>query len=363
MPNIVIGGQKLETDPRMAIARQLMAKGQESGPTDIFGGLNRALSQILGAKQARDLQNEYSAKQGIADETMKNAYATALGSPASQTTLSNGETINWKEQAPDPMRAAQNLINNPDTRNVGISFYEDQAAQNQKNAEFEREANLKRELAALRAGGGGGDLSLGVNPETGQMEVIQSTAPRKLSATEQKNFYEAQDVTDAIKNALGTLEQVQSIPKDKMYTGFGSSAEAFMNRVPGIGKYIDDEKAANTTTYDNLLKELAYSRLKSTFPGAISNSEREALERLQALSSYSQPEQEKIISEARKVLQRQYETASARKQGIVTGDIYNSDAALSAAPSAAPADSIRTNLQAGGFPQERIDAYLKSKGY
>ena len=43
--NIVIGtgpvSKLMTNDPNYALAQKLMAKGQETGPTDIFGGLIR----------------------------------------------------------------------------------------------------------------------------------------------------------------------------------------------------------------------------------------------------------------------------------------------------------------------------------
>lgn len=178
-----------------------------------------------------------------------------------------------------------------------------------------------------------------VSGNSGQsgVNILVPSAPttganRRLSATEQKEFYEAQDITDSVGNALSVLDQVDKIRSEPMYTGFGSTSMAFGNRVPVLGHLFDDDKAANTTAMDNLLKELAYSRLKATFPGQISNSEREALERLQALSSYSRPEQDLILAEARKVLSRQYETAYNRQRGIETGEIYRGGVGQTAAP-------------------------------
>jgi len=260
------------------------------------------------------------------------------------------------DQMGDPRLAAQILSQDPQSMDMAFRLYSDALSADRSDERWERDANLKRELAQLRAGGN--MIPVGTD-ENG--EVIYEQAPRKLSATEQKEFYDAKEVTDAVKNAVGTLGQVEKLQGQDMYSGLGSTLMAGMNRVPLLEKMIPDNKAANTTTYNNLLKELAYSRLKSTFPGAISNSEREALERLQALSSYSPAEQKKIISEARTVLERQAQIAGDKQQGIVTGEVYTGEPFRPNQPTSSPADALRAQLQ-GKIAPERIEAYIKAKG-
>jgi hypothetical protein len=53
-----------------------------------------------------------------------------------------------------------------------------------------------------------------------------------------------------------------------------------------------------TEELDNTLKGMALAMLKSTFPGAVTNAEREALEALQGSSSFSRPVRERIYRNA-----------------------------------------------------------------
>jgi hypothetical protein len=367
--------KSISADPRYAMAQQLMG-GNDVEITDPYSGLNSAISRMLGAKQTKDLQKEYQTRDQSYNQDLSHAMGALMGRPAENQQLKDGGSIAWDEQAPNAKLAGQLLMNNPDTAELGQDFalqeYQNQQDLAQTQAGYDREdekwkkdADLKRELAMMRAGANG-TVTPQLNPETGEYEMVQSNAPRKLSATEQKEFYEAKDTTDAVKNAMGTLGQVENLQGQDMYSGMGSTLMAGANRIPLIEKMIPDDKAANTTTYNNLLKELAYSRLKATFPGAISNSEREALERLQALSSYSPSEQKKIISEAKTVLERQAQIAGAKQQGIVTGEVYDPSmqSTMSQTSPAAgnQADQIRVQLQ-GKIPPERIEAYIKAKGY
>lgn len=355
--------KEAEVRRKRLLAEQLMKQGEQT-PNEVVSGIVVKKSPLEGLAKALQMGvGGYQAGQADklqTEDTMQKQKALA-------------DAV--AQYGTDPQAAAQTLMQSPATSDVGMKIYMDdikrkqdlelaQAGYAREDAQLEKEAALKRELAAMRAGGGA--LVPELNPETGQFEMVQSNAPRKLSATEQKNFYEQKAKTDSVRNALGVLDQVDEIKKEPRYSGFGSGAMAFANRVPLVGRVIDDTKAANTTSMDNLLKELAYSRLQSTFPGAISNAERESLEKLQALSSYSIPEQEKIIKEARKVLQRQGEISSQMQEGIVSGQVYQDNPLAPVQPQgvqpAAPQNDIRAKLQAAGIPPERIDAYLRAKG-
>lgn len=357
------------------MAKQLMDKGSAENKTEMVSGIavNKSPWEFM-SQSADKFYGQYmdeKADKQLSDVDAKRAQMY-------QQVLS--------QMGNDPMAAASVMAQDPSLGADAMRMYQDVLGQKaedkryyaglendlQKSAmdrqyedmKFEREANLKRELAAMR--NKGGQLVPELNPETGQFEMVQSNAPRKLSANEQKNFYEQKAKTDSVRNALGVLDQVQTIAKDPRYTGMGAGAMAYANRIPLVGNFIDDQKAANTTSIDNLLKELAYSRLQSTFPGAISNSERESLEKLQALSNYSQPEQEKIIEEARKVLNRQASISAEMQKGIVSGEVYTADPMApvqTMAPiQSTPQTDIRARLQAAGIPPERIEAYIKAKG-
>lgn len=197
----------------------------------------------------------------------------------------------------------------------------------------ERMAKQERDNALIVAGVKAGNITIDAAGKPIPV-TAENAPPRKMSATEQKEFFEKSDAKDSGAKTLSILDQVDDIRKKPMFTGMGSTAAAFANRIPIIGAMVDDVKAGNTTAYNNLLKEVSYSRLKELFPGAISNAERESLEKLQALSSYSKPEQDRILEESRKLVERLYTTSSKAMQGIASGDVYKD--AAKADPSVLP---------------------------
>ena len=153
----------------------------------------------------------------------------------------------------------------------------------------------------------------------------QAPGVRDLSSTEQTEFFKQKEGYDSGIKSIDKLKDVTEIKKrpDGMYSGTGSNLAVMMNRVPGLGLLIDDNAAANTSDYNTALKSLAYDQLKITFPGAISNDERKALESLQAMSNKTPEEQATITASAEKVLKRLVAAKAENMKGIATGKIYS----------------------------------------
>lgn len=144
----------------------------------------------------------------------------------------------------------------------------------------------------------------------------------KLSATEQKAFKDTQDQLMSIDNALGAFGQIKEYENKPMYSGMGADVMASANAIPVIGGFIDDAKAANTKGYQNLVLQGQYAQLKSVFPGAISNAERQALENLGALATYAPEQRKEIIKNAESGLKRLRDIAAQRASDIATGQQY-----------------------------------------
>jgi hypothetical protein len=163
--------------------------------------------------------------------------------------------------------------------------------------------------------------------------------PRKLSATEQKAFDRTKSELDALQKAAGALEAIKGYQGKPMYSGFGANAITAANRVPGVGSLIDDEKASNTKAYQNLVLEGQFTKLQSTFPGQISNAEREALQNLGALAQFTPQEQAKILADSQAAIERNLEIMRRRASEIATGEQYTNAAnwsPLPVPPGAAP---------------------------
>ncbi len=333
------------------MAEILMQQGQMN-PTQMAGGLVvpisplEALSKGFSTAYGHYQQGKADSAEQDLEARRQALMADALAKMSSGDTRTAAMTL---AQDPKNQAMAMQLMGDANTAEM-TNAKEDKKFQ-QQLAMQDRQFQKQLEAAAVRSGKSVYD------PSTGQIVTNQEPKP-VLSATEQKQFFANQEKAQSVDAALAALNQVDKLKGEGMFTGAGSTAIAGANRVPLLGAFIDDQKAANTTAYNNSLKELAYSRLKETFPGAISNSEREALEKLQALSSYSPAEQTKILETARAALTRKKDVYSGNLQGLATGNVYSNAAK---APNV-QTDKVRAHLQSKGLSEEAITKFLQSRG-
>jgi hypothetical protein len=165
-----------------------------------------------------------------------------------------------------------------------------------------------------------------------QAEQITAEIPRKLSATEQKEFYEAEDKATAATGVIGALDDALKI-NNKAFSGFGSSTLAAANRVPLIGSFINDEAATATTELNNIILSQALESLKVTFGAAPTEGERKILIDLQASVDKTPKEREVILKRAKEAAERRQKDAKRKMQGVATGEIYKDGEKAPDAPS------------------------------
>lgn len=124
---------------------------------------------------------------------------------------------------------------------------------------------------------------------------------KPLSATEQKELYDATDIITSSEGAKGALVAARNLldaPEDQRpYSGFGADALTTAARIP-FSPVGDRQRGAATTDYNTLITEQALSSLKATFGGNPTEGERSILLQLQAISSYNPEEQKKILDRA-----------------------------------------------------------------
>ncbi|MCA6392553.1 MAG: hypothetical protein IM607_14295 [Cytophagales bacterium] len=204
-------------------------------------------------------------------------------------------------------------------------------------------------------------LSLGGTQIIDENGELGTMPPRKLSATEQKAFDRTKSELDALQKAAGALEAIKGYQGKPMYSGFGANAITAANRVPGVGSLIDDEKASNTKAYQNLVLEGQFTKLQSTFPGQISNAERESLQNLGALAQFTPQEQAKILADSQAAIERNLEITRRRAREIATGEQYTNAANWSplpvppgAVPQAMPAGAGSTPPPLENLPSSQL---------
>jgi hypothetical protein len=121
----------------------------------------------------------------------------------------------------------------------------------------------------------------------------KSTAPQKtaLSASAQKELFEADELAKSSENAIGMLTQALELNK-KAYSGIGAKPLAVVrSNLPGFG---ESDAANSTIDLDNLMTGQALESLKATFGGMPTEGERKILLDIQA-SADKTPAQRKII--------------------------------------------------------------------
>lgn len=302
--------QESEIKRRRMIGEQLLKQGVQK-PTEVVSGYAVPQSGLEGISQ------------GLSG--VLGAYAMGSAGDKEQEMATQRQRLLAEAlSAPDAKQAGALLAQDPAMAKEGISLYGDALKADADNAAFEKEAALKRELQRMR-GQVGGQPIFDANGEPlldANGNIILNEAPRKLSATEQKSFEEQQQKIGALESSQDAFGQIKEYQGKPMYSGFGAEVLAAANRIPGVGALINDEKASNTTAYQNLIKTGQYKQLASTFPGAISNSEREALEKLGAIASYTPQEQAKIVRDSETGIAKLLEKAKLRASDIASGRQY-----------------------------------------
>lgn len=175
---------------RRKMAERLMKAGEQDGSTQIVSGyavkksplegLAKALTSGIGQYQERKadtMQSELDKKRA---ELMAK-YVSAYGK--------------------DPVGASQILMQDPelsgDAMKMAVSSIDKQKELALKESDWQREAALKRELAAMRINGSG---SMTINPDTGDIEPNPySEKPLPVGALKMQ-----QEAVDALKAAENT---------------------------------------------------------------------------------------------------------------------------------------------------------------
>ncbi len=131
------------TDPNFLAAQRLQQQGTDLQATDIPSGLNKALSQILGAYQEKKIKDDYATRDQAYGDDISHALGAAMGSPKE-----TNSGITWNEQKPNMALAAKLLMNNPDTADIGmklgLSDIEQQAANQDSERKFEQDLALRK---------------------------------------------------------------------------------------------------------------------------------------------------------------------------------------------------------------------------
>lgn len=191
-----------EVNRRRMMAQMMMKQGQQPDRTEVISGV--AVKQSPLAAMAKAIQQGIGGYQaGQADNI------EAQDTQKRQELLARAIT-GLKD---DPTGSAQLLMSSPSTSDMGLKLYlgqikaDAQRGQLQdkyarEDANWQRDADLKRELALLRTGGGAPT----VDPDTGEIIPGYSNKPLPVGALKLQ-----QEALDGLANAEGIAKQSEFI--------------------------------------------------------------------------------------------------------------------------------------------------------
>lgn len=144
---------------------------------------------------------------------------------------------------------------------------------------------------------------------------FQQEQAQKLTAPEMKLKTDTEDILAQTSQAYGNLKKALDLNPNTFDTSLVDTAQR--KALEAVGS--KDPKVVNTRELENMLEKAALSQLKATFPGAISNDERNALLATQGLASKSVEERGKIMKSAADALKSVYARNKKRLNEINAG--------------------------------------------
>ena len=137
-----------------------------------------------------------------------------------------------------------------------------------------------------------------------------------LSAQEQKELFEAEDIVNASKSVLLNLSKAKEI-NNKAYSGFAAGARRTIARnIPGVS---ESEGVTATTEIENLVLSNGLDQLKAIFGGAPTEGERKILLDIQGSINMSPKEREKIWDRAMQAAARRMKSSQEKMDKIRKG--------------------------------------------
>lgn len=152
----------------------------------------------------------------------------------------------------------------------------------------------------------------------------QKTQQAKLTGPELKLKTETEETLAQTDQALVNLKKAYALNPNTFDTSLVDATQRKLLEVGGS----KDPKVAATREMENLLEKAALSQLKATFPGAISNDERKALQDVQGLGAKSKEERARIMKNGYAALKTVSERHRKRLNEINSG-LYRDTAAPS----------------------------------
>ena len=144
--------------------------------------------------------------------------------------------------------------------------------------------------------------------------------PVKLSATAEKELFEADDNIKATDSTIGLLKQAKEL-NDKAYSGyFAKSRAVARSNLPG-----ESEQANATIQLDNIMTTQALESLKATFGAAPTEGERKILLDIQASADKTPKQRAEIIDRAVKAAEKRMRFNVNKAKALRSGTYNTAD--------------------------------------
>ena len=361
----------LQKQKQEAIAKALRTFGEKANPSQAGTGATNLVNDALppemqiGAQPALaprkpDLYGAYQslADSGVAD-LQKAGMQGFLQMPqiqAQQQEREDARTFRQQEaQAAREARAQELQMRMQDAR---TSQQEKLAAQRElQQMQIDARKDMQRMIASTRQA----PQAQIIQTDSGPMQLVGGrampivgpdgkpvAAPKKgaagLSATAQKELFEADD---AVQNGMGAISSLQKAMElnDKAYSGFGASTRATLrSNLPGTSKEADA-----TIAMENIIKDQALTSMKSIFGGNPTEGERAILLDLQASASKTPEQRKEILTRATQAAQRRLDF-NKQKADALRGGTYMSEGGAPQVQASTGAKRVKFDAQGNILP-------------
>jgi hypothetical protein len=150
-----------------------------------------------------------------------------------------------------------------------------------------------------------------------------------LSASAQKELFEADELAKASESAIGMLQEALTL-NNKAYSGVGAKQRALVrSNLPG-----DSAEADATIQLDNLMTAQALESLKATFGGMPTEGERKILLDIQASADKTPSQRKDIIDRAMKAAERRLKFNKSKADALRKGTYFTEGVQEEATPAA-----------------------------
>jgi hypothetical protein len=153
---------------------------------------------------------------------------------------------------------------------------------------------------------------------TADGQQVAGVKPKSaLSATAQKELFEAEDIAQASNNATGMLKEALTL-NNKAYSGIGAKPRAIIASNLGMGKGGADD----TINLDNLMTGQALESLKATFGGMPTEGERKILLDMQASADKTPTQRKAILDRAIIAADKRAKFNQTKAKSLRSGDYF-----------------------------------------